>query len=439
MSLKTVKYFKQSDESPNSFISLDAWQSRLVRDSDPNSNKTVNSVTLKIFGNSYRFSYNDFTKAIQQKSDYLSDLTGPPMPIAIRAIKNNVYAIERPPFKTSVRLTPSRAARVSKEASTLCEIWIPWTVSILTMPTENNPSPSFKMFYNDGPLQSLDENIIVPWTPNFHHSGEICLGETVSNFTEAVNQNIVNPNSVTEVYHYLINDYFNGGWNLDLGGGVIYNICNYGIGKFTTNPLKDSDLAARAASAKVKIVDSKKPGTRDSTRVKNSYLTWSLMDLSEVLFAVSEYKKQNRTSYNVNSIIETEVGSLNEKESISSVMRSIYLSNSHTVNNSTDWYIVVSFSKELIVNTLVNQGVFTSIESAYNYQTAIIGSVCESAARQLIDENEQSLVSFIESSLESIATNILSNPNNSQKIEIDFSELIENKEDSTSNEKESVV
>ncbi len=78
-------------------------------------------------------------------------------------------------------------------------------------------------------------------------------------------------------------------------------------------------------------------------------------------------------------------------------------------------------------------------ESAYNYQTAIIGSVCESAARQLIDENEQSLVSFIESSLESIATNILSNPNNSQKIEIDFSELIENKEDSTSNEKESVV
>ena len=432
MPFKTIKYFKQSDENSNYLVALDAWQVRATKDStgDYNSEKLINSVTLKIFGNSYQFSHRDFTKIIQQESDYIADLTGAPMPIAIRAIQNNTYVIERPPFKTSVRLNSVRANKVVNEASVLCDVWIPWTVCFLTMPNEKNPIPTLRMFYNDGPLSSFEDILTIPWTPNFHHSGDICLGQTTANFMDAVSQNIINPKNVSQVYHYLVNDYFNGGWNLDLGGGLVYRICNLGIGKFTTNPLDDPDLAARATNAKIKIKGIKNSRSRESTRIKNSYLTWGLMDLPEVLHAVSEYRRINRESYKVSQVLEQDMNnnSFSEKESIASLIRAMHLSNSHSVKTGVDWCIVINFSKEVIVNTLVDQGVIPR-ESIETYSHSIYcNTLCQNTAKSLVEENEELFLSFIKSSLEIIANNILNGSTLSEKIECNFDDIIQNKE-----------
>jgi hypothetical protein len=352
------------------------------------------------------------------------------MPIAIRGIENGTYVIERPPFKTSVRLSSSRAVRVKDEASVLCEVWIPWTVSFLSMPNEKNPIPSLRMLYNDGPLSSYEDSLITPWTPNFHHTGDICLGQTTANFMDAVAQKSINPKNVSEVYHYLINDYFNGGWNLDLGGGHIYNICNFSIGKFTTDPLHDPDLAARAAKAKVKIRDVKNNRSRESTKIKNAYLTWGLMDLPEVLHAVGEYKKTNRASYTIENVLSQERAKdqMSEKEVITSLIRSIYLSNSSSVKTGVDWSIVISFSKELIINGLINQNVLTSRESIENHSSIYSNTLCENIAKQLVDENEDLFLSFIKSSLEVIANNILQGSTESQRIESNFDDIVDVKE-----------
>ena len=430
MSFKTIKYFKQSESNTNNLVALDAWQVRVTKDPTPDSNKSINSVTLRIVGNSYQFSWRDFAKSIQQEANYVADLTGAPMPIAIRGIENDTYVIERPPFKTSVRLSSLRANRVKGEASILCEVWIPWTVSILTMPTEKNPIPSLRMLYNDGPLSSYQDNLITPWTPNFHHTGDICLGQTTGNFMDAVSQKIINPKNVSEIYHYLINDYFNGGWNLDLGGGHIYNICNFSIGKFTTDPLHDPDLAARAAKAKVKIRDVKNNRSRESTKIKNAYLTWSLMDLPEVLHAVGEYKRTNRASYTIENVLSQERAKdqMSEREVITSLIRSIYLSNSSSVKTGVDWSIVISFSKELIINGLINQNVLTSRESIENHSSIYSNTLCENIAKQLVDENEDLFLSFIKSSLEVIANNILQGSTESQRIESNFDDIVNVKE-----------
>jgi len=430
MSFKTIKYFKQSESNTNNLVALDAWQVRVTKDPTPDSNKSINSVTLRIVGNSYQFSWRDFAKSIQQEANYVADLTGAPMPIAIRGIENDTYVIERPPFKTSVRLSSLRANKVKGEASILCEVWIPWTVSILTMPTEKNPIPSLRMLYNDGPLSSYQDNLITPWTPNFHHTGDICLGQTTANFMDAVSQKIINPKNVSEIYHYLINDYFNGGWNLDLGGGHIYNICNFSIGKFTTDPLHDPDLAARAAKAKVKIRDVKNNRSRESTKIKNAYLTWSLMDLPEVLHAVGEYKRTNRASYTIENVLSQERAKdqMSEREVITSLIRSIYLSNSSSVKTGVDWSIVISFSKELIINGLINQNVLTSRESIENHSSIYSNTLCENIAKQLVDENEDLFLSFIKSSLEVIANNILQGSTESQRIESNFDDIVNVKE-----------
>jgi hypothetical protein len=430
MSFKTIKYFKQSESNTNNLVALDAWQVRVTKDPTPDSNKSINSVTLRIVGNSYQFSWRDFAKSIQQEANYVADLTGAPMPIAIRGIENDTYVIERPPFKTSVRLSSLRANRVKDEASILCEVWIPWTVSILTMPTEKNPIPSLRMLYNDGPLSSYQDNLITPWTPNFHHTGDICLGQTTANFMDAVSQKIINPKNVSEIYHYLINDYFNGGWNLDLGGGHIYNICNFSIGKFTTDPLHDPDLAARAAKAKVKIRDVKNNRSRESTKIKNAYLTWSLMDLPEVLHAVGEYKRTNRASYTIENVLSQERAKdqMSEREVITSLIRSIYLSNSSSVKTGVDWSIVISFSKELIINGLINQNELTSRESIENHSSIYSNTLCENIAKQLVDENEDLFLSFIKSSLEVIANNILQGSTESQRIESNFDDIVNVKE-----------
>jgi hypothetical protein len=256
---------------------------------------------------------------------------------------------------------------------------------------------------------------------------------------DAVANNTVNPNSVTEVYHYLVNDYFNGGWNLDLGGGLISTLCNYSIGKFTNNILQDPDLYARAKQRKIKLKDTTQVRARESTRIKNAYITWGLLDLPEVLNAVTLYKQTNRPHFKLNTLFDKDESVINEKESIRSLVRSIYLSNSNSVKNGPDWDIVVKFSKETIVAELIKDNVFSSVENAKDFTSIYSNSLCEQAALRLIDNNQDIFASFIRAALEFISVSILEGSTDSQKVEFDFENIIKNKEVSHSLEEEKIT
>jgi hypothetical protein len=223
---------------------------------------------------------------------------------------------------------------------------------------------------------------------------------------------------------------FDGYVSFNDGAKTIKESRDFSIGKFTTDPLQDPDLAARATRAKVKIRDIKNSRTRESTRIKNAYLTWSLMDLPEVLHAVGEYKKTNRASYTIENILSQERAKdqMSEREVITSLIRSIYLSNSSSVRTGVDWSITISFSKELIINGLIDQNIINSRELVENHSSIYSNTLCENIAKQLVDENEELFLSFIKSSLEVIANNILQGSTESQKIESNFDDIVNVKE-----------
>jgi hypothetical protein len=154
------------------------------------------------------------------------------------------------------------------------------------------------------------------------------------------------------------------------------------------------------------------------------------MDLPEVLHAVGEYKRTNRASYTIENVLSQERAKdqMSEREVITSLIRSIYLSNSSSVKTGVDWSIVISFSKELIINGLINQNELTSRESIENHSSIYSNTLCENIAKQLVDENEDLFLSFIKSSLEVIANNILQGSTESQRIESNFDDIVNVKE-----------
>lgn len=138
-------------------------------------------------------------------------------PIAVRHVsKNNTYVIERPPFKIPVDFKNARAA-VEYSKIEPVEIWIPWTVMILPMNQIIAGDPnSLKLYFNDGPIQSIDDYVISSYLPNSYTNGRICWSNS---FNELLSQlELSGPNSIDINYLYssIINEYMMGGWNTDL-------------------------------------------------------------------------------------------------------------------------------------------------------------------------------------------------------------------------------
>lgn len=138
-------------------------------------------------------------------------------PIAVRYISlDNVYVIERPPFKLSVDFKNARASSQQDPISPV-EIWIPWTVMILPWNDIIAGDPSgVRLFFNDGPIQSLEDNLIPGYLPNSYSDGRICWSNSFNNLLSQLN--VSGPQSVDINYLYssILNDYMMGGWNTDL-------------------------------------------------------------------------------------------------------------------------------------------------------------------------------------------------------------------------------
>ena len=160
-------------------------------------------------------------------------------PIAVRYIGvNNVYVIERPPFKVSVDFKNARASYTQDPISPV-EIWIPWTVMILPWNDiiAGDPS-SVRLFFNDGPIQSLEDKLIPGYLPNSYSDGRICWSNSFNNLLSQLN--VSGPQSVDINYLYssILNDYMMGGWNTDLN--FSYQALQYS-NSYVINALHEKD------------------------------------------------------------------------------------------------------------------------------------------------------------------------------------------------------
>lgn len=439
-----MNYLKQSEDH-NHVVLLHSYNTKVNADyskilsvknlsySSTVFEKKAFPVNLRIFGQAYYNTYDQFSKIFYTKQNVYKDVISCPLPVAVRVIKNGVYVIERPPFKTNVRLSLKRAylSKNADESLILCEIWIPWTVSILSLKNDFNSSPSMRMYYNDGPISSLDELLSPSWTPNFHHHNEICLGDTSSRFHREVSEKKIDPNNVQEVYNYLINDYFNGGWNMDLGPGVIQNLCNHNIGKFRKYPLTDPELASRAKDNKLKLKDVD-DYSRKSTITKNYYLNWSLLTLAEVLNAVKKYKKSfneyQNGHYQLSDILKTnERENFDEHEACSMLASQMHENNA----DSKHWEINLTISPDIINEAISEKHSLKEIGSCSVLQ---FGNLCASISYDLILKNRQDILPLFYNALDLIADNYLKSNFEEQQSTI----LIEYGKDAVSLKKESV-
>ena len=154
-------------------------------------------------------------------SDYSQSYSNPTkdttlLPLAVRYAdpKNGLYVIERPPFKIAPDFSKTKG--VNRSIPKILqgkEIWIPWTVSIISM-SNSLSTLSYSMFFNDKPLSSFDDPLMVPWIPNVFADGRTCFGES----TYLLNQRIESKEisyTLSEIFNYTFNDFFSS-WNADI-------------------------------------------------------------------------------------------------------------------------------------------------------------------------------------------------------------------------------
>ena len=134
-------------------------------------------------------------------------------PIAIRYITNNGwYFIERPPFQVNVDLKLAPGSSRSTNRLSSFKVWVPWTISVI------NPkvTSSFRIFFSDSPLSSLDSVYLPTFLPNSYEDGSICF----SNSLRSYDINDISHTDIKRLYSIMFNEYVSGGWNLDLTGNI---------------------------------------------------------------------------------------------------------------------------------------------------------------------------------------------------------------------------
>ena len=164
------------------------------------------------------------------------------LPIATRYadVKAGVYVIERPPFQipidyyTSKQIPPKMPTYLQGKT-----MWIPWTVFVVSL-NKNVNHLTAKMYFNDKPLSSLEDDVIVrAFTPNIFDDARICFGNSAWTFGQRVESGEIEYN-VSNVYNYLFNDYFTQ-WNPDIHTKTI----NYIYEWMTKNKVFDSIHASK--------------------------------------------------------------------------------------------------------------------------------------------------------------------------------------------------
>lgn len=139
-----------------------------------------------------------------------------PYPLAIRYIDhdNGIYVIERPPFQTEIDYS-FKKNMMRKQIPALKDkkIWIPWTVSVITMGNSVH-SYSHRIFVSKGPLNSVKDTVMNPVLPNLFADSRICFGDSNLHLLQRIDRGEVQ-NNIANIFTYMFNEYFTN-WNPDL-------------------------------------------------------------------------------------------------------------------------------------------------------------------------------------------------------------------------------
>jgi len=146
------------------------------------------------------------------------------LPMAVRYItKDNVYVIERPPFQLEVDYRLGGAHSYNSKMPPV-KIWVPWTVMIFSANSlMNGDFSNVKLYFNSGPLDSLDQQLVTCFYPNTHSDAKICFSTSLNDFNNILDLSQIEQGNIGYIYNYIFNNYMMGGWNSDLSQNLFDN------------------------------------------------------------------------------------------------------------------------------------------------------------------------------------------------------------------------
>lgn len=236
---------------------------------------------------------------IQNTSNYDRSHFNKMAPIAVRYTNGtNLWLIERPPFLATVTFKTTRSSYDGKQHT--FDIWMPWTCMFLDIQPEKSYYDAY-MFFNDGPITSLDEQAIPCIFPNMYSDGHMCLNQSLAMLQQHLYQ--VNSFDVSTIYNFLINDYMSGGWNIDLGIQVFDQYRNFG-----PNIANAYKVITRGIDGDKRYKPSISPATGRVSYKK--YITnflnyFSLNSVDQTLNIISEIKETAQSYVDSNKISRT--------------------------------------------------------------------------------------------------------------------------------------
>ena len=147
-------------------------------------------------------------------SNYSKDFV---YPMAVRYISSkNTYVIERPPFKLNIDYRQGTAYSNAGKFPEL-SMWVPWTVMVFNgSEIASGEFNNVKLYFNDGPIQSLDDILINSFYPNSYSDARICYSGSLSDFNNVLSLREFENGNISYIYNYIFNNYMMGGWNSDL-------------------------------------------------------------------------------------------------------------------------------------------------------------------------------------------------------------------------------
>lgn len=212
----------KTSENPNSRILQTNYYSHIYQHNFFNNKKNYvypSVYELKTVISSASPYFNQLSSYYNSSSTNFNDF----YPIAVRYTDGkNIWLIERPPFLANIDYKNSRSAWEGKQKE--YSIWMPWTTMLLV----SNPNNSYydaHLFFNDGPLTSLDQYAVPCIFPNIYGDGRMCLNQTSIGLQQHVAA--TGKFDISTIYNYIINDYMTGGWNTDLGIQVFDKLVSF--------------------------------------------------------------------------------------------------------------------------------------------------------------------------------------------------------------------
>lgn len=324
-----------------------------------------------------RVSLNHFFNVLKTKYSYSSIQNNNSLedllktnPIATRYISGNgLFIVERPPFRNTVRFTPTKAA-YSKNSTNFIEkeVWIPWQVYVVNVDIIQSKF-DFRIFFNDKPLSSMDDIVYMPWLPNLFGNSGVCWGDDVGSISQeflSYGSSISN----RKIFDAFCSRYWNGGWNTDILPG------SQSIPFFLNRNLELSDnndqMIHQNYKDKSEINKMRNPYVKDYANALNM---WSQYSLEHLLYMMPKYSPKHIKNPLSAHIATTSSSYFDHHSSEVQPTRLLehYFANSHKFpsfafdSDDSNKYIEVSFdSSELNVSEQYNLSNPPSQEEARN-------------------------------------------------------------------------